>query len=165
MMSTVLIVLFGTLLCSPYATDPFVWPLPSTYTISSTLNLNLANSFNITTSSTSQILQRAIKRYMDEIIFIHRPDGTPATPLASSLTVTAKTADESLQLDTDESYTLSINSGISNISANTIYGAIRGLETFSQLVLYNFTVGYYQAYTSHVSDEPRFQWRGTLIDT
>eukprot|EP01084_Bolivina_argentea_P111436 198816_1 len=159
-----------TLLCTvlltvTYAADPFVWPLPSTYTISPTLDLNLANSFNITTTSTSTILQRAVRRYMDEIIFFHQPDGTPSSPLVTSLTVTAKIPDESLQLDTDESYTLNIKTGVSTISANTIYGAMRGLETFSQLVIFNFTHGYYQTFTSSVTDTPRFKWRGTLIDT
>ena len=148
-----------------FGQDPNIWPLPSTFTVSPTRDLSLALTFNITTTSTSQILQRGIDRYMREIIMTHVPDGTPKAPLVTSLAVTAKVPDETLQLGVDESYTLNIKEGESTLSANTIYGALKGLETFSQLVVYNFTFGYYQTSTSTITDVPRFKWRGILIDT
>ena len=83
-----------------------IWPLPSTFTISPTRDLNIALTFNITTTSTSTILQKGIDRYMREIIMTHKPDGTPKSPLVTSLSVTTKESDETLQLDVDESYTL-----------------------------------------------------------
>jgi len=102
---------------------------------------------------------------MREIIFTHTPDGTPSSPLVTSLSVTAKSSDETLQLGVDESYTLAIKTGEASLSANTIYGAMRGLETFSQLVTFNYTLGYYQTSTSSITDSPRFPWRGILIDS
>jgi hexosaminidase len=44
-------------------------------------------------------------------------------------------SNESLQLGTDESYTLNITSPNITLTANTTYGALRGLETFAQLLV------------------------------
>ena len=147
------------------AADPLIWPLPSQFTVSPTKDLSLSNSFNITTNSNSQILQRSIERYLNEIIFTHIPDQQPTNSLVTSLAMTVKSTDESLQLGIDESYQLNIKEGDSLLSANTIYGAMRGLETFSQLIVFNFSLGYYQTSTSSITDKPRFPWRGTMIDT
>ena len=43
------------------------------------------------------------------------------------------------QLSTDETYTLSISSSGVKLTAPTVYGALKGLETFSQLVLFDLT--------------------------
>jgi hexosaminidase len=51
--------------------------------------------------------------------------------------------------------------------ASTIYGALRGLETFSQLVRFDFEHGVYQlAHTPWaINDTARFPHRGLMIDT
>jgi hexosaminidase len=53
------------------------------------------------------------------------------------------------------------------LHAATVYGALHGLETFSQLVFYNFTSGVYQINNVpwNITDKPRFPHRGILIDT
>jgi hypothetical protein len=53
------------------------------------------------------------------------------------------------------------------LSANTVYGALKGLETFSQLVDYSEELDAYVIAGAPISieDEPRFQWRGFMIDT
>ena len=88
----------------------------------------------------------------------------------TGLDVTADSTSEDFpQLDTDESYTLKIpaNGGRAMLNAPTVYGCLRGLETFSQLVRFQFEVARYTL--SHapwiIHDEPRFQHRGLLIDT
>jgi hexosaminidase len=72
------------------------------------------------------------------------------------------------QLETDESYTLDIaNPADIKLSAVTIYGALRGLETLSQLVIYDFDSSNYfiPATPIHIEDAPRYNHRGLLLDT
>jgi len=69
-----------------------------------------------------------------------------------------------LNLDTDESYTLSVQAPNSQLTAQTVYGALRGLETFSQLVVHT-GMQYYQLNQSKIVDFPRFAHRGILIDS
>merc|ERR1711916_145353 len=69
-----------------------------------------------------------------------------------------------LGLDTDESYTLKVTSPTATLTANTVFGALHGLETFSQLVWLN-TGNMYFANETTITDAPRFHHRGILIDT
>jgi hexosaminidase len=74
-----------------------------------------------------------------------------------------------LQLGVDESYVLSIpaDGSAASLSAPTYYGALRGLETFSQLVFFNTTQHAYTLANAPwtIKDSPRFPHRGVLIDT
>lgn len=65
-------------------------------------------------------------------------------------------------LDEDESYSLEITDKQARLVAPTVVGAIRGLETFLQL-LQGDRDGYYLP-AIKVHDQPRFRWRGLLID-
>ena len=44
------------------------------------------------------------------------------------------------QLETDESYDLSVGEGggVAVLKAATVYGALRGIETLSQMIYYDF---------------------------
>jgi hexosaminidase len=72
------------------------------------------------------------------------------------------------ELDMDEMYSLRIDTQDfpkqAFLFANTIWGALRGLETFSQLVNYKsgsiFTIN-----STFIVDYPRFSHRGLLVDT
>ncbi len=65
-------------------------------------------------------------------------------------------------LHESESYTLSISKTKIMLSAETDIGALRGLETFLQLLNADST-GYYFP-TVNIADEPRFPWRGLMLD-
>jgi hexosaminidase len=120
----------------------------------------------------SHRLQRAIDRYR-KLVFFRGPADVPASerkPRAAAasvhtLTVTVKGASEQLSIETSERYDLTIDdqTGSASLGADTIYGAIRGLETFSQLV--SHTGNRYMIQAGHVEDEPRFAWRGLLVDS
>jgi hypothetical protein len=71
------------------------------------------------------------------------------------------------QLDDDESYSLTVDidsSGAARarVEAGSVWGALYALETFSQLVEYG---GQIRHFPISIQDEPRFPWRGLLLDT
>ena len=65
-------------------------------------------------------------------------------------------------LNEDESYSLEITDQQARLVASTVVGAMRGLETFLQLVQGD-REGYYLP-GIRIHDQPRFAWRGLLID-
>jgi hexosaminidase len=65
-------------------------------------------------------------------------------------------------VDEDESYSLEVTDSGAVLKAPTVVGAMRGLETFLQL-LEGDGKGYFIP-TVNIQDKPRFQWRGLLID-
>lgn len=67
-----------------------------------------------------------------------------------------------LRLYMDESYELVVTPGGIRLTANTGIGALRGLETFLQL-LQSDSSGYYFPCVK-IEDHPRFPWRGLMID-
>lgn len=78
-----------------------------------------------------------------------------------------------LNMETDESYQLSINSSATNvwaqISSDTVYGARHGLETLSQLMVKRVDnmnrSGLVIVASAKVSDKPVYKHRGLLLDT
>lgn len=64
--------------------------------------------------------------------------------------------------DEDESYTLVVDSVHATLTAATVVGALRGMETLVQLV--RLRNGRYELPAVVVRDAPRFRWRGLLVD-
>ena len=151
--------------------NPFIWPLPSTHEISNDLAYNVDSAkFEFSTDSNSKILAEAFDRYND-LIFPHRPEGSGDPAMQTIAKMIVKVGDDSGDMPfygMDESYTLSVahaDDQTPTLTANTVWGALRGLETFSQMVRFNSSLNYYQTYTHSISDAPRFSHRGILIDT
>jgi hexosaminidase len=65
-------------------------------------------------------------------------------------------------VEEDESYSLEVTDKQAVLRAATVVGALRGLETFLQL-LEGDREGFYVPAVS-IEDRPRFRWRGLLID-
>ena len=65
-------------------------------------------------------------------------------------------------LGEDESYSLTITPGKVELSSETDLGALRGFETLLQLLSIDDEGYYLPAVT--INDEPRFLWRGLMID-
>jgi len=155
--------------------QPNLWPLPQSYTMGSTAMVVVPSQNFFKTSATSDILAQAFKRYT-EIIFPHishkfhinpPPQNTLAAPQISSVSVTIDADnDDYPQLGTDESYELVVDSTSTVIHASTVYGALRGLETFSQLVVYDYDTTTYTVSNAPwmIKDSPRFPHRGLMID-
>lgn len=82
---------------------------------------------------------------------------------ATLLIETNSTGNAIPQLGDDESYNLEINEKQAKLTAPTTVGAMRGLETFLQL-LEGDKDGFYFPSVS-IADKPRFPWRGLMIDS
>ncbi|WP_158748930.1 beta-N-acetylhexosaminidase [Acidobacterium sp. S8] len=81
----------------------------------------------------------------------------------ASLVIEVKGAGEMVQsVDEDESYSLNVAANGVKLQANTVVGALRGMETLLQLVQVSGS-GYILPAVS-IEDTPRFRWRGLLID-
>src|SRR5207249_1795667 len=66
------------------------------------------------------------------------------------------------ELGEDESYDLKVTHDGATLIASTTLGAMRGLQTFLQLVRISETGYSVPALT--IEDAPRFPWRGLMID-
>ncbi|KAK4776555.1 hypothetical protein SAY86_005243 [Trapa natans] len=90
------------------------------------------------------------------------------------LNVIVHSASEDLQLGIDESYSLVVGRshnqsiiGEATIEATTVFGALRGLETFSQLCTFDYGSKTVLIHNTPwiIHDRPRFKYRGLLLDT
>ncbi len=67
-----------------------------------------------------------------------------------------------LQLHENEDYRLEVQPGIITLSATTDFGVMRGLETLLQLLDGDKRSYFFPAVI--IEDEPRFPWRGLMLD-
>lgn len=107
-------------------------------------------------------LERAADRLLQRIT---RLTGAPIVRSGNvpALTITCGRGPSGVQQAVeDESYSLRVTAGGATLSAPTVYGVLRGLETFVQLIEQGPTGFAVRAAT--ITDRPRFPWRGLLID-
>ncbi|XVF75413.1 hypothetical protein PTKIN_Ptkin13bG0186800 [Pterospermum kingtungense] len=161
----------------------YIWPLPSEYTSGNeTLTVDPTLSLSVLGKGGDlKILREGFERYK-KIIFKHvsgvsifdRFRGIRSVYDISELRIIVNSDSEELQLGVDESYTLLVakNDGKSivgeaTIEANTVYGALRGLETFSQLCAFDYGNKSVRVYKApwYIKDKPRFAYRGLMVDT
>lgn len=117
----------------------------------------------------SETLGRRWRRFLGQSLITSSGRGGTL----SGMVIKVKNVSEKApQLDTDESYSITIdtqqygNNGL--ITAPTIYGALRALETFSQLVSFDFDTATYRLNVGVplvIHDAPRFPHRGLMIDS
>ncbi|XP_024543670.1 beta-hexosaminidase 3 [Selaginella moellendorffii] len=159
-------------------TSVLIWPAPRNLSQGSIL-MTLSRQFSISFSSAAgenlEVLQAGIDRYTS-LILRQRKLKTPAKIdpekfVLDELCIDLKSFNQSLHLGVDESYRLQIpdplNSKAALLQARTVYGALRGLETFSQICSYDVLAReiLVQDCPWDILDEPRFFYRGLLIDT
>jgi hexosaminidase len=65
-------------------------------------------------------------------------------------------------VDQDESYRMDVSADSAKITASTVTGALRGMETFAQSI--DRSSGGFEAHAVHIEDRPSFQWRGLMLD-
>jgi hexosaminidase len=168
--------------------DVRLWPMPQQYAPSGASLTFDPQTLNVSQNGNSQILHRGIERFKKTLL------PPPSAPLAAGAKGTTQPAaavpepellelqivvqspnNESLGVGVDESYTLTVQAPVATLHAATIFGALYGLETFSQLVNANgqeWSQPYGICWTGNrtvvggtVRDWPRFGWRGLLLET
>jgi hexosaminidase len=130
--------------------------------------------FAVETESMSAVLNAAIERYQNQQLFFPFPT-TPheGTPIKQRFTLAIAVGDDDdsrLALGMQESYFLSVplpptpgagEGWRATLKAPTVWGALRGLETFSQLIRWNDASETYSLPDLPITivDWPRFPWR------
>ncbi|KAG7245377.1 hypothetical protein INR49_010827 [Caranx melampygus] len=152
-----------------------VWPLPQIFTSSTeryTLNpqaFQLGYGKQSAAQQGCSVLDAAFKRYIS-LIF---PDSVHANgvqqfrkdnPFRVEISVDHDDCEDYPKEDSSEKYNLRVSERKAFLNAETVWGALRGLETFSQLV-YQDDLGSYFVNKTEIEDFPRFQFRGVLLDT
>ncbi len=146
---------------------PFnLMPVPASIT-PGTGQLAINPAFAVAVTGNTEVrLQHAVEIFMD-----HLRRQTGMLPVDISLTDVSKAtlvirtegiSKDVQELGEDESYTLQVTSSGAHLSAPNTLGAIRGLETFLQLVA--ITPEGFAVPAVVIQDQPRFPWRGLMID-
>jgi len=173
-----------------------IWPKPfsTQVTGSSTVLIADHRTFqfdqgNVPSGEAQALLSGAIQRYSGLIFYnkqipshsssvlCGRSNYVCITGVKFSFDPTLAT-NTNLDLETDEKYVLSLDKSVGNnavvtVFANSVFGALRALETFSQMVVIeeqsdDSNESYYALTLEApftINDKPRFPWRGLLIDS
>ncbi len=130
--------------------------------------LSVAKSFTVAaTGKTDERLKnyifRAMRRLEGRTVMEMPRELSNDAANAALLIETQSTGNAIPRLGDDESYNLEINDRQAKITAPTTVGAMRGLETFLQLLDTDKDGFYFPAVS--IADKPRFQWRGLMVDS
>ncbi|XP_028274510.1 beta-hexosaminidase subunit beta isoform X2 [Parambassis ranga] len=156
-----------------------LWPLPQKVQLSQVSLKVTSFSFRIVDSKESSagpsctLLQSAYRRYYEYMFGSakkqgptknRRADLSELTELQVWITSPDSECDGYPALTSDESYELSVDQPVAVLKAPKVWGALHGLETFSQL-LYEDEFGAKNINSTMISDFPRFPHRGILLDS
>ena len=114
-------------------------------------------------------LDNGISRFLDQVsretgMQLNEQRGSASNAASNAtLVIRAENAGHKVQeLDEDESYTLEIANTRATLTAPNALGALHGLQTFLQLI--EPTPAGFAVPAITIEDQPRFAWRGLLID-
>ncbi|XP_011179730.2 chitooligosaccharidolytic beta-N-acetylglucosaminidase-like [Zeugodacus cucurbitae] len=157
-----------------------IWPRPSGLVNFDSYMLTIDPDniqFSVPTLNKQAHLWAAIKERFMQLLYASVPNKNVLKKGGRQLIVNVElpstVADvvPKLTLDTDESYTLQISSSnnsaaTATISASNYFGAHHGLETLSQVIIYDDIRRELQILArADIDDKPAFKWRGLLLDT
>ena len=160
------LVIAGVLMAAPTPVDLNLMPLPAKAQLGSGA-LKIDSNFTIAFAGYREArLDRAGQRFLTQL---HRQTGIvfstpPAAATSAMLLVTTDHESKPVQeLGEDESYTLEVTPAGGKLHAPNPLGVLRGLQTWIQLV--SVTPDGYSAPAISIEDQPRFPWRGLMIDS
>ena len=128
--------------------------------------LQIDSGFTVMAACADVRTQAAIKRFETRVA---RQTGLPLAPFnrplanrVALLVECRERAPEYPVLGEDESYQLDITASGARLSARTVTGVLRGLETFAQMI--GPGPDGFRVPALHIEDRPRFPWRGLMLD-
>ena len=144
-----------------------VMPLPAHVQVTGGV-LKIEEGFTLSFSGSREArLDRAAQRFETQMA---RQTGIPfraivaKDPSKATLLITTDHESKAVQeLGEDESYSLEVTPAGAKLHAANPLGTLRGLQTFLQLV--SVTANGFAAPAVSIQDEPRFPWRGLMIDS
>lgn len=175
---------------APFSSTGEPWPLPKHYASEKESVLRLdVSTFRISVLKKScDILRQAISRYTkiianqvieEQYNFVHNFDEKTLQDFKKQEEAKYKNIHPMPNLDVymesekcefphadmKESYNLTVKPNNNSLVAEEIWGVLRGLETFSQLLFRKMGTDEVYAKVTEIRDEPRFPHRGILVDT
>ena len=165
-MKTLLLIITCTIVASAQPSAQNLMPVPTSITFHNE-RLAVDSNFRVATRGHSDArLQAAIARFMKRLEgrTVLTLDSTlaPDDQMTPLIVQTQGPGKEIPGLGEDESYRIDITRRQAILSAPTVIGAIRGLETVLQLLDADRN-GYFLPGVQ-IDDRPRFPWRGLMID-
>lgn len=142
-------------------------PVPTSATLNRAERFTIDTSVAVFTENGSGSDEAAVAEYLAKLL---APAGRPQVRTGPSTGKSIRLKlDASLSSLGDEGYDLTITSGDVLLTAKTAAGLFHGVQTIRQLLP---TVVEYPAAlgrklwlpTGHVTDSPRFEWRGMMLD-
>jgi len=157
------LLILGNLAVSQSQSQLDLMPMPASVQ-PGTGQLAVTQSFSVAvTGAHDASLDGGVRRFVTQL---SRQTGIPFRPkpgAVPTLQIHADHGRESIQkLGEDESYQLTVADSGAQLTAPTTLGILRGLQTFLQLV--TITPNGFAVPAVTIKDQPRFAWRGTLID-
>ncbi|XP_038721444.1 beta-hexosaminidase 3-like [Tripterygium wilfordii] len=165
-----------------YDKDLHIWPMPKSATYGELdQKAYISNDFELRRGGGSKysdkdgILRHGFTRFLDVVRMGHAVDSSFTAPtdshLLKGINFVISSPNDELQYGVDESYKLSIpapgGEPYAQLEAQTVYGALHGLQTFSQICQFDFVTRVIEIRKVpwSIMDQPRFSYRGLLIDT
>lgn len=137
----------------------FAQPMPLPWkAVAGSGKLTIDSSFSVAATGYSDArLQSAMNRFVSRV---SRQTGIAMHPSKNAVLLIEcrEGGREYPALGEEESYQLDISPDGARLNATTVLGALRGLETFAQLIDRS------EAPAIHIDDRPRFSWRGLMLD-
>lgn len=160
---------------TPKPQDVSIFPDPMTGKSSLMID---STTFDLTAPpGAGPVLTAGIRRYLGSnsslpgLLFIgneRRTDRGPSMAVACTKlkVIVHELSEDGPHLGDDESYILTLTSSNASLESNTVWGALRGLETFGQLLSAGADFpGFYFANVQQIIDAPQYMYRGLLVDT
>ncbi|CAH2065594.1 unnamed protein product [Thlaspi arvense] len=158
-----------------------IWPLPAEVNHGGR-RMVLSEGFKLVTEGSkyedpSGILKEGFDRMLGIVRLSHvvsgdgNSSGSGGSSLLQGLHVIISSSSDELEYGSDESYKLVVASrekpSYAQLEANSVYGALHGLQTFSQLCHFNMKKKVIEILMTpwNITDQPRLSYRGLLIDT